>query len=193
MMEFYRLHFVPDETINRSLHIPWDEEVVAVFTESLQQNLSLALVSTNTGEIVGGRIMIVANKNDEHDTAKYKSEPLRKMMDITYHFGTLCDMFQHYGVDEMFHFFGLGVHKDYRQKGIGTILQKAGIEFVRNLGMGSVVIRGEASAIYSQKIYEKLGFELLAVIVFSEYKVNGEIVVKNTGIHKDYRLYGKVV
>ena len=193
MLEFYKGHFCPDEPINRSLNIPWDQEAIESFTESFRHNLTIALVSDDTGEIVGGRILIIANNNDKIDTSKYKSETLKKLMDITYHFGTLCNMFEHYKVEEMIHFFGLGVHRDYRRKGIGTKLQKAAMAFVRNMGIGPVLIRGEASSNYSRMIYERLQFECLATIVFAEYKVNGEVVLKNMEENKTYKLYGKVV
>ena len=105
MKDFFRIHFITDETINKSLNIPWDEEYEALYTNILAHNLSIALVSSKTGEIVGGRIIIIANKNDRIDATTLKSEPLKKLIDITYHFDTLCDMFQHYRVDEMIHFF----------------------------------------------------------------------------------------
>ena len=193
MLEFYRVHFCPDEPINRSLQIPWDEENIASFLESFAHNLTIALVLDDTSEIIGGRILIIANKNDKIDTTKYKSEKFKTLMDLTYHFGTMCDMFVHYHVEDMIHFFGLGVHREYRRKGIALKLQKAAVEFVRNMDIGPVLIRGEASSNYSQRIYEKLQFECLATIVFDEYKVNGEVVLKNMGENKTYKLYGKIV
>ena len=50
---------------------------------------TIALVSDGTGEIVGGRILIIASRSDKIDTSKYKSEHFQKLMAITYHFGTL--------------------------------------------------------------------------------------------------------
>ena len=193
MLDFYRDHFCPDETINISLTIPWDTEVEKAYMECLSQNLSLVLVSTRTKTIIGGRIMFVANRSDDTSSTKYKSEPYRKLVDITNHLGDLCDMFDYYNVEEMVHFFGLGVHKDFRQRGLGTRLMKAALMLIQHFKVGPVLIRGEGSSNNSQRIYEKLGFQCLATINYDEYKVNGEVVIANTGENKTYKMYGNIV
>ena len=66
---------------------------------------------------------------------------------------------------------------------------KREIDFVKDLEMGNV-IRGEGSSNFSQRIYEKLGFETLLEIQYEDYKQDGEFVFKNTGEHKPEKVYG---
>jgi hypothetical protein len=44
-------------------------------------------------------------------------------------------------------------------------------------GLGLRCLKGECSSIYSQKIYEKLGFETLHTFNYDEYKINDENVI----------------
>ncbi|WAR13157.1 hypothetical protein MAR_027337 [Mya arenaria] len=59
----------------------------------------------------------------------------------------------------------------YQKKGHGKYLLEVGVEFVKNLGI-CPYIHGEGSSAYSQKIYEKIGFETLKEVAFEDYKVN---------------------
>ena len=67
-----------------------------------------------------------------------------------------CNIFEHYGVDDVIHFYGFGVHGDFRRSGIGEKLMKAALSFVRNLDLGNVVIKGEGTSDYSKRVFEKL-------------------------------------
>ena len=193
MLDFYRDHFCPDEIINISLDIPWDSEVEKAYMECVGQNISLILVSSKTNKIIGGRIMFVANRDDDISSAKYKSETYRKLNDITNDLADLYNMFENYNVEDMVHFFGLGIHRDYRQRGLGTRLMEAALMFIQSFGVGPVLVRGEGSSNISQRVFENVGFQCLATIVYDEYKVNGEVVIRNSGENKTYKLYGKIV
>ena len=82
------------------------------------------------------------------------------------------------------------VHRDYRQRRIGEKLMRAAISFVRNLGLGHVIIKGGGSSNFSHRLYEKVGFEILSELVYDEYKFEGINVLSNTGEHKTHKLYG---
>ena len=160
----------------------------------LKDNMSLGLVSKATGDLVGFRIMSIINKSEhEVDTSDVKSEKFKIIEDFLIYLAGLNNVFEHYGVEDVVHFFGIGVHRDWREKGVGSKLMKAAITLVTNLDVGPVVITGEGSSNYSKRIFEKFGFDILAEVAFSDYKVNGEVVFQNLGEHKCERLYGKIV
>ena len=160
----------------------------------LEDNMSIGLVSKATGELFGFRIMSVTNKDEnEVDTSEVSSEKFKLIEDFLNHLAGLNNVFEHYDVEDVVHFFGIGVHRDWRGKGVGSKLMKAAMTFVANLGVGPVVVTGEGSSNYSKRIFEKFGFDILAEVAFADYKVNGEVVFQNLGEHKCERLYGKIV
>ena len=85
----------------------------------------------------------------------------------------------------------LGKHSQYRQHGIASKLMQAALLFCEGLGLSPVCLKREGTSIYSQKIYEKFGFETLQTFNYDEYKINDEILFKNTGIHKCTKIYVK--
>ena len=190
MLDIYKCHFCPDEVVFRAVGAILDEELREFARAALRQNLSIALVSCKTGEIIGGRMIKVDNRDDQLDISKFKSEPNRKCADVYAELDRRCNVFDQYDVDELIHFYGLVVHRDYRQRGIGEKLMKAAVLFVQNLGLGPVIIKGVGSSNFSQRLYEKVGFEMLAEVVYAEYKVDGKVVVSETGEHKTVRMYG---
>ena len=157
--------------------------------------MSLALISDATGEIVSCRVTHLANKTDKlfKDKDAIKSDKIKTILKFLMHLGSLCNKYDHYCVEEVVHFLALAVHKDYRRRGIAGKVMNAAVDLVRNLEVGPVVIAGEGTSNYTKRIYEKLGFDALAEIIYEEYKPNGEVVFKNMGEQTSTKLYGKVV
>jgi hypothetical protein len=52
--------------------------------------------------------------------------------------------------------------------------------FCKELGLSPVCIKGEGTSNYSQRIFEKFDFETIHTMKYDEYKIDGEIVFKNT-------------
>ena len=155
--------------------------------------MCLALVSDSTGEIVGVRANHIISKAVKLDKTHIKTEGIRKFINFIQYLDSLCSVFDHYNVEEVFHFLALGVHKDYRQRGIGTKMMKAAVTLVENLGLGNVIIKGDGTSNYSKRIFEKLGFDMLLEVKYEDYKENGDVVFKNMGEHKSFKVYGKKV
>ena len=171
-----------------------DEETHEIFQSILQQNLSLALVSSSTREIIGLRVMRIGGKEDSFDHKKIKSDGTRKLFEFDEYKDEYLDVLSHYGVDEAFEFYGLSVHKDHRRKGIGLKLMQAALLFISSMNLGSVVVKGDCDSNFSKCIYERLGFDCLGEIMFDDYnKVKGEEVIADTGEHKSLKMYGKIV
>ena len=100
-----------------------------------------------------------------------------------------------YEVEEVFDLFGLGVHRDYRKKGLGLKLMKAALIMFKTINPGPslVVVKGDASSIYSKKIYDQLGFQTIGELLMADYKEDGVSVISNTGDHKKYTIYAKAI
>jgi hypothetical protein len=49
------------------------------------------------------------------------------------------------------------------------------------------------SSNYSQRIYEKFNFETIHTFKYDEYKIDGEVVFKNTGEHKAMKVISSLL
>ncbi len=87
----------------------------------------------------------------------------------------------------------LCVHGDYGQRGIATELVKRTMDHAiskHGYSMFSVVCTGY----YSQRVYEKLGFQKHKEIKYADYTVDGEVVFRNVEPpHKSTISYYKIV
>ena len=176
MLDFYRDHFILDEPLAQSLGLVMEGELRGLLRSALQEHLSIALVSLATGEIVGGRVMKIENRNDVHDVSTLKTETLRKIVGIMTELDRRCNIYDFYGVDDVIHFYSFWVHRNYRRRGIGEKLMRAAVCFVSHLDLDDVVIKGEGTSNFSQRVFEKIGFDVLSEIVYGEYKVDGTVV-----------------
>lgn len=193
VLDFIRDQFMPDEPLARSIGCPWTEEVETLWASVINWNISLLLISDTTDQVVAVRISRISKKDDQFDISALSSEDLRKIFGITVAFNIICNVYDHYKVDDYINFLALGVHADYRRKGIGLKIQKAAVAMAKNFEVGPVLLRVEATSNFSKKIFEKLGFDTLGEILYEDHKENGEVVFKNMGDNKSVKLYGKII
>ena len=183
-----------DEPIGKSLGVTMNEESKVFFESVLKENISLALFLSDTGEIVGQRAIHISSKDDKIDIENFKDGPIRKMIAFfDYKNNLYSNIWEKYGVEEAFEFFGLSVHKDYRRRGIGLKLMQATLLFFKSMNLGPVLSKGDCSSNFSKRIYERLHFDCLGEIKFEDYKVDGKQVITNTGEHKSLKIYGKMI
>ena len=120
MADMCMRHFFPDEVVARAVGLVVNDELKMFMLGAIQQNLSVALVSCETNEIIGGRVITTANRDDGDDNnTTFESKPIQIGVDVMADLDRRCNVFDHYHVDEVFQFFGLVVHRDYRRRGIG--------------------------------------------------------------------------
>ena len=193
MLDTFKDHFFPDEPISHSLGLIMSDELREFMRVPLQQNLSIALVSSKTQEIIGGRIIKVNNREDKLAIGTFQSEGMKQFAYISTEADKRCNIFDYYNVDEVLYFYGLTVHRGYRRRGIGERLMRAALFFIRCLDLGTVIIKGGGTSTFSQRLFEKLGFEKLSEVVYSEFKLDGKVVITNSGEHKSEIRYGMSV
>ena len=87
--------------------------------ESLQQNMSIALTSDDTDEIVGLRIIRIGKGGNKFDLTKYHLEAVKTIL-AWLNYKEICfDICNHYNMEEVFELLGLSVHREHRRKGLG--------------------------------------------------------------------------
>ncbi|VDI12670.1 Hypothetical predicted protein [Mytilus galloprovincialis] len=159
--------------------------------EVFRENLSVLMISDITGEIIATRSMCLARKGEKADWSKSKNRNWIIIMDFLGHKYNEMDFFKRYNADIVVAFVALATHKDHIAQGIASKVMKATLLFCKELGLSPVCIKGEVTSKYSQKIYEKFGFETIHTLLYDEYKVDGEIEFKNTGENKSTKCYVK--
>ena len=159
--------------------------------------MSLILVSDTTDEIVAVRVNKISKKedqpNDLYNEAKPVSEGRKKLDQLGEAINSLINVYEHYNVDEVVEFMALAVHKDYRRRGIGLKIMNATLALIKSLDLGGVIVKGEGSGNYVNKIFENAGFDFLAEVVYKDFKVNGEVVFKDMGEHRSARAFAKFI
>ena len=97
--------------------------------ESLQQNMSIALISDDTDEIVGLRIIRIGKGGNKFDLTKYYSEAVKTILAWLNYKEVCFDIYSHNNVEQAFELLGLSVHREHRRKGLGLKLMQAALVF----------------------------------------------------------------
>lgn len=179
-------HFIPDEPLCTSFGTPWDKAFKSVVDENLQQNLSVCMISKDTDEMMGIRLIGTMKRTDP--PLEKTDDPISALFEFMGHKDKEVDIFNHLGVDEGIHFFTLGVHRKYRQRGLASRLLLAAVALSKELGFKG--IKGEGTSNFSQRIYEKAGFETLATLPYDTYLTPaGHPIREKSGVHTCTKVY----
>ena len=182
--------FVPDEPLSVAFGVVWSPDFEKLVLANLKENVSVMAVSDDTNEIMGIRVCGVRKKTDSTSNDGMEDEPLRSLFEFLDHKSAEIDFFNKYGVNEQFHFLSLAVNANYRRRGLGNILLGTCAALANELGFKA--IKGEGTSNFSQRIYEKQGFETVFVLPYDQYKYKGKYLSEGTGIHTCTKIYAKI-
>lgn len=187
VMDIMANQFMPDETICGAFGVVWNQFSEQKISSVLKQNLSIMAVSDDTNEMMGIRTCRIAKKSDVNDLSHVTYENVKDMWTFLCHKDEEMDLFNRFNLEEMFHFVTLAVHKNYRRRGLGFILLSAGVALAKELGFKAV--KGEGTSTFSQRIYEKRGFETILEIPYNQYAYKGGYLGERTGQHTSTKIY----
>lgn len=172
-------NFLPDEPISIAYGLERCQEWDEVVRSWLRLNLSVMMVHTDTGDVMGVTIICVSTRHASSPNLQH--EPLRNVFRFLTDREHESDIFNKIGVDTIFHFCLIAVRRKYRQYGLGTKLMGACIELGRVLGFKAV--DSQATSNYSQKIFKRYGFEVLHEVPYVSVLHNGEPLRNKTHEH----------
>ncbi|XP_060598336.1 uncharacterized protein LOC132752077 [Ruditapes philippinarum] len=182
-------HFTPDEPLSKAFGVTWVKDFEDMVNGILKQNISICMISRDTDEVMGVRVMSTMRRTDPPlDLSSMKYESLRDLFEFLHQKDNEVKFFDRYSVDECVHFNTLGVHKNFRRMGLGGRLIGAAVALSRELGFKAIT--GEGTSNFSQRIYEKEGFETLAILPYDTYMYKGQPIINATGEHKMTKIYG---
>ena len=181
-------HFFPDNPLCQAFGVSWNDDIQKTVLENLKANLSICMTTKDTDELIGVRITSVMRKTDPPKDLNTEYEPLRSMITLIALQDKEVNFFERYKVEEVVHFFTLGVKKNYRRMGVGSRLFEASLAMCREFGFKA--IKGGGTSKFSHFIYEKQGFELLSEMPLDSYYYNGRPIIDGTGGHNVRKIYG---
>ena len=184
-------HFISEEPLCNAFRVTMEENFERIITDLLRENLSVMMVSNTDNRVIGIAINGVMRSSDISDTDSITYQPLRDLFKFLEHRDDELDFFNRFGTNEAMHFFSAGVHKDFRQQGVGTRLLEACAWMTKELGF--TVIKGEATSIYTQIVCKKGGFDFVLEMPYDSYIYNGEPLRNKTGPHTKTVLVARVL
>ena len=151
----------------------------------LKWNISIMVVADDTNEIIGVFLCDVSKKGHGMDLNSLSDDNMRAL--FTFEKQKDFDANDTVGLSVLFHLGNLAVHRKYRRQGLGFILFDTAVRLAKELGFKA--ISGEGSSNYSQKLFEKVGFEPVLELPFVQYKYKGVRLSERTGEHTSFKIY----
>ncbi|XP_063239450.1 uncharacterized protein LOC134540563 [Bacillus rossius redtenbacheri] len=183
LLDFMESELLVREPTCRSSGVPGDPEsraeFRAVWRDMLRSRISVvALLDEGNGaagpRIVGANMLGVATRADKSAKQQFSGGPTRKIVGLLDRLDSMADPFQKYGVQEYMSAFGLSVAEEFKGQGLGQELLRARFDVGRAVGLKLTVTA--FTAIESQVLATRLGFEVLSEVAYQDYKVDGQVV-----------------
>lgn len=179
--------FLRDEPTCQNKNLKDDPVTVKEFrhlwNEVAESKLTLVCLVENKEELGDDTLPDFAGCNMTHWThpnvkhGNLTNPSAQKVFDILDECHRIVNCFEHYNVPGYMYAFGLSVDPIYRGQGIGYELLKA--RFPLGKAVGIKLTATIFTAIESQVIAEKAGFETLSEVQYADFKdENGEVIFK---------------
>nr|CAD7412220.1 unnamed protein product [Timema poppensis] len=197
LIDFMEAHFIHNEPISKSLNFADDAESIVeirqLWKDLLKDRVSVIAFVEGDGprpRIAGTNMLGVTHKEDKDQPNKFKGEVIQKVINFLDTVGRVADPFHKFGVSEYMTAMGLSVAKEFQGQGLGLELLKARSEVGRAVGLRLTVT--VFTAIESQVLADRAGFQLLGEIAYQEYKVDGKIVYPDVTV-RSAKLMAKIL
>ena len=181
-------HFMKNEPLCNAFGVQMSPFFERRILARLKNFLSVAAISDKTNDIMGVSLCQVAKTSDKLDLNDIDDESTRALLTFLTHRDS--DNPYNYGVAEVFCVMNLAVHEKYRRRGLGYSLLGTSVTLAKELGFKA--IKGEATSNFSQRLFEKHGFECILELPYNQYKYRDVYLSERTGEHtrtKRYMLY----
>lgn len=171
LVDYLLVHFKDQEPITRSLQLT-DQDANAFFSDIVNEGMEYPVsfvVFNEKNEIVGCRLNTIYDKNEkDHDTAAAAEYALGPRH-IARLLKTLLDGFENLLPDfnKAMQFVTVSVHPNYQRRGIAQKLVELSMRKAAEFQCDFIIVT--ATAVRSQKLFEKLGFRTVKQIKYTEF------------------------
>lgn len=161
LMRTFYLRDEPTSKVTKLLDDPESiEDNIRNWKKCQAQKMPIACYETKSGKLVGVNFLYVTSKDDEEsDLSQLKGSSSKWSFKLYGNSIKEFDAFGRFHVDEVLIEFGLGVHPDYRLRGIATQLLKARVPMMEAMGIRHALTG--FSAVGSKKAGEKAGYRVV--------------------------------
>ena len=174
-------HFLEGQPLCGAFGVKWSKSFERLSLTALKDNLSVMSVSNKTNEVMGILINSVLKQTDSNDSVDIEDESLKALYEFLAHKDDEIDLFNSFGLGELFEGFLLGVNTNYRRLGVGTALAGTSLALAKELGFKA--IKADGTSNFSQHIFEKFGAEAIAVLPYDKYKYKDKYISESAGAH----------
>merc|ERR1711874_53594 len=192
VLDLLYTNFHTDEPMSRALkifdgtnRIPEADEYTL---RALSENLSLMAVDSLTNKLLGVCVNGLVRKTDfplssQQVAGEVQNPGFRQILAVmaTVH-QRAGDIWAKVEGDIMFDIKMVTTDKNNRRSGLGTDLLRRSVQLAASLGYKA--IKTEATGLYSRKAFERLGFEAVSEVLYSEYEAEGERIFEKIKNHR---------
>uniref|UniRef100_A0A336MAP8 CSON012955 protein n=1 Tax=Culicoides sonorensis TaxID=179676 RepID=A0A336MAP8_CULSO len=151
-------NYIPDEPLARVMNLKDEPDSINEYIElwkmAMEQGIVIGCFKGN--ELVGVNFTGVASKDDPKEHKEYKGRAFRLTIELYLWILDQFVMFNEFGIDTYMLAFGMGVHRQFRYRGIATEFLKARIPMLKALGVSHTATLFTAEG--TQKAAEKAGY-----------------------------------
>lgn len=173
VLNFFRVHFFPEEPINRA-YPSQDDSMEEDFLLSLLPlgNIIVAIDPANTSDDYAGLACIgeiTANySTDSWDESEATTNTKwRDILKFMSHIESKASVCERYGVEAAIHVHGVGVNKKYRGRSLGRRLFEECFRIAKMRGYK--IVSADCTSIYSVHIAQSTGMEYVSTVTYDEY------------------------
>ncbi|KAL0281067.1 UNVERIFIED_CONTAM: hypothetical protein PYX00_002171 [Menopon gallinae] len=167
-----RYNFFADEPLNKSVSLckPGEahEELEQFSLDVLKEGMSFMATLEDTGEVVGVILNgVKGDQGNKENQKTYNDKKLQKIFDFLGNSDNDLDIYTKYNIADVLEVKILSVDMKYRGRGIASKLFEITEKFA---GLKKFkLLRADATALFSQKVFQRFGFTTLKEIVYNEY------------------------
>ncbi|XP_022918369.2 arylalkylamine N-acetyltransferase 1-like [Onthophagus taurus] len=192
VQQFLKKFFYKDEPLNVCVKLWEREETIKSLeiysTLPIKYNCSLKALN-DKNEIVGVCLNKIRTKI-ETDDVNFEDPVFSQIVGIMEKGDTECKIFEKYpNIDQYLQHDIVSVDPNIRGQGIATKL----LDMSRDVAIkrGIKLLRVDCTSLFSAKAAERLGFERIYTLKYSDYKINGKQVFKPEEPHTEFCVYCK--
>ncbi|KAK7600811.1 hypothetical protein V9T40_008252 [Parthenolecanium corni] len=200
VIEHLRSNFFADEPLNKAVklcdHGEKHHDLEMHSLKTLEDNLSVMAIDSNTNRIIGVALNGIQNPNDikaaKEELLRAKDEKYKNIFSFLYDINRDLNLFAKYRVDQIFECRILSVDQNYRGQGLAQRLLEKSLEVAEEAGIK--LFKQDATSFYTQKIAENMGFVSVFELRYKAYRNDdGKIIFETSEPHKFLKVMVKLL
>ncbi|XP_061393502.1 arylalkylamine N-acetyltransferase 1-like [Musca vetustissima] len=192
---FLKLYFFQDEPLSTCFG-PDEERGFGetILSSLIDSELCLMAIDEETNELIGVILNDSENPEKKKTLPNYEVKTNDPTGEKIHKFLTKirneADLFQRYQIEKLLHLIIVSVKKEWRGKGIASLLSKAVVDMGKEKGFELISV--ECTSLFTAKMFQGMGWDLVHTIYYKDFlDENMEQVFTPLAPHDGCRVYAK--